>query len=262
MNRKVAPESWNLDKSFGTYAIRPLCGPHRITECIPLAYVVQKLLRYANNRKEIQLILKGKNIKINGKVVERRKFPVGFGDVISIEKTDEHFRMLYSVDKKFHIHKIEKSEASYKLAKVVAKKTMYEDVPYIFTNDGSCFRYCDPKININDTVKIDLESRKVIDFIPFGTDKVAFVTSGENMGRVGVIQHIKEEDSGDSIITVEDFSEKVFTVRSKSLIIIGNNEEDLLISLPSQRGIRLTELEESNIRFGEIIKQEEIEMEE
>ncbi|KAF9762109.1 40S ribosomal protein S4 [Nosema granulosis] len=167
--------------------------------------------------------------------------------------------MLYSVDKKFHIHKIEKTEASYKLAKVIAKKTMYEDVPYIFTNDGSCFRYCDPKIQIHDTVKIDLETRKVVDFISFGADKIAFVTQGENMGRVGVIKHIKEVDYSDSIITVEDFAQKVFTVPSKALVIIGNTEEDLIISLPSQRGIRLTDLEKSNIRFGEIVKHEEME---
>ncbi|EOB14856.1 40S ribosomal protein S4 [Nosema bombycis CQ1] len=170
--------------------------------------------------------------------------------------------MLYSVDKKFHIHKIDKAEASFKLAKVISKKTMYEDVPYIFTNDGSCFRYCDPKIEVNDTVKIDLASRKVVDFIPFETDKVVYVIKGEDMGRVCVIKHIKEVDYSDSIITVEDFAKKVFTIPSKNLIVIGNSEDNLLISLPAQRGIKLNELEESNIKYGEIVKQEEIEIEE
>nr|6RM3_SE0 Chain SE0, eS4 [Vairimorpha necatrix] len=251
LNRKVAPTSWKLDKSIGTYAIRPHSGPHKKDLCIPLAYVLEKFLEYANNRKEIQIILKSKNIKINGKIIEKRKYPVGFGDVLSIIKTDEHYRVFYGVDKNFTFIKIDKEEANFKLAKVTNKKVMYENVPYIFTNDGACFKYCDPAININDTVKIDLETRLVVDYVSFKEGDVVFVMRGEDTGRVGIIKKIQN-----TTVICEDLSNKEFETSIDSMIVIGDNEESLLISLPEEKGIRLTALEESNLKFGEIVENE------
>ncbi|EQB62031.1 40s ribosomal protein s4 [Vairimorpha apis BRL 01] len=222
--KQVAPDSWKLNKKEGTYAIRPLSGPHKKNECIPLAYVLEKFLGYANNRKEIQIILKNNNIKINGKIITRRKFPVGFGDVISIEKTSENFRVFFDVTGKFQFHNIDQEEALFKIARVTNKKIMYGDVPYIFTNDGACFKYCDPSININDTVKIDLKSRKVIEFINFSVNKVACVVSGDQAGRIGTIEAISEK------ITLKDFSDKIFSVSVENIVVIGENEESLLIS--------------------------------
>lgn len=186
----------------------------------------------------------------------KRKFPVGFGDVISIVKTDEHFRVLFGVDKKFYFHKIDKEESKFKLAKVTNKKVMYEDVPYIFTNYGACFKYCDPAININDTVKIDLETRKVVDFVSFEVGRVVYIINGEDAGRVGIIKNIQNDEDNKTVISVEDFGSKIFNSTISSMIVVGDSEESLLISLPEEKGIRLTELEEANLKYGELVEVE------
>lgn len=221
-----------------------------------MAYVLEKFLEYANNRKEIQIILKSKNIKVNGKVVMKRKYPVGFGDVLSIVKTDEHYRVLFGVDKKFAFHKIDKEESKFKLAKVTNKKDMYDNVPYIFTNDGACFKYCDPSININDTVKVDLDTRKVVDYVTFSVGRVVYIINGEDAGRVGIIKDIQIDDNDKTVLSVEDFGSKIFNASLSSVIVIGDNEESLLISLPEEKGIRLTELEEANLKYGELVEVE------
>ena len=51
-------------------------------------------------------------------------------------------------------------------------------------------RYPDPLIKVNDTVRIDLETGKIQDYIKFDTGTIAMVTGGRNMGRVGVITQI------------------------------------------------------------------------
>lgn len=59
-------------------------------------------------------------IKVDGKVRTDPTFPAGFMDVISIEKTGEHFRLVYDTKGRFTIHRITETEAEYKLCKVCA----------------------------------------------------------------------------------------------------------------------------------------------
>jgi small subunit ribosomal protein S4e len=42
-------------------------------------------------------------------------------------------------------------------------------------------RYPDPAIKVNDTVKIDLATGKITDFIKFDTGVIATITGGRNM---------------------------------------------------------------------------------
>lgn len=44
---------------------------------------------------------------------------------------------------------------------------------------------------MNDTVKIDLATGKITDFVKFDIGNLAMITRGRNNGRVGVIQHIE-----------------------------------------------------------------------
>lgn len=50
-------------------------------------------------------------IKVDGKVRTDANFPAGFMDVVTIEKTGEHFRLIYDVKGRFTIHRISAEEA-------------------------------------------------------------------------------------------------------------------------------------------------------
>jgi len=56
-------------------------------------------LRYALTAQEVVKIVKDKEglIKVDNKIRRDPKFPLGIMDVVSIEKTGEHFRLLYDV---------------------------------------------------------------------------------------------------------------------------------------------------------------------
>jgi small subunit ribosomal protein S4e len=42
-------------------------------------------------------------------------------------------------------------------------------------------RYPDPAVKVNDTVKIDLATGKITDFIKFDTGVIVMITGGHNM---------------------------------------------------------------------------------
>merc|ERR1712147_553235 len=122
MKRLNAPKHWMLDKMGGVWAPRPSTGPHKLRECLPLILILRNRLKYALTKKEVQQILMQRLIKVDGKVRTDSNYPCGFMDVISIDKTDEHFRMMYDAKGRFVLHRLNSktlsNENSYKLARV------------------------------------------------------------------------------------------------------------------------------------------------
>ena len=155
-----------LDKMGGTWAPRPSTGPHKLRECLPLVLVLRNRLKYALTKKEVQQILMQRLIKVDGKVRTDPNYPCGFMDVISIEKTDEHFRMLYDAKGRFIVHRLNNknfpSEPEYKLCRVQKLSWGAKGVPYIATHDGRTIRYPDPNSKTHDTVKVDIATGKAV----------------------------------------------------------------------------------------------------
>ena len=133
--------------------------------------------------------------------------------MLSIEKSGEHFRLLYDVKGRFVIHRITPEEATYKLCKVRQVALGARGVPYIVTHDGRTIRYPNPDIKVNDTVKFDLEQGKIVDFVKFDTGNLVIVTGGRNMGRVGVIVHREKHIGGFDIVHVKDSLDRTFATR-------------------------------------------------
>eukprot|EP00919_Chromeraceae_sp_WS-2016_P028700 GHVR01067884.1.p1 GENE.GHVR01067884.1~~GHVR01067884.1.p1 ORF type:complete len:105 (+),score=7.04 GHVR01067884.1:543-857(+) len=95
-------------------------------------------------------------IKIDNKIRRDIKFPVGVMDVLSVVKTNEHYRLFYDVKGRFTLLKIKESEAKFKLCKVKTKAVGPNKIPYIVTTDSRTIRFPHPEINQGDTIKYDL----------------------------------------------------------------------------------------------------------
>ena len=112
-------------------------------------------------------------------------------------------------------------------------------------------RYPDPLIKVNDTVKINLETGKVEDFIKFDTGAIAMITGGRNMGRVGVITHRERHDGGFAIVHLKDAIDNTFATRETNVFVIGS--EKPWISLPKGKGVKLTIAEERDRRRAQAL---------
>ncbi|KAI8996415.1 40S ribosomal protein S4 [Trametes punicea] len=247
LKRLAAPSSWMLDKLSGTYGPRPSPGPHKLRESLPLTIFLRNRLKYALNGREVTAIVAQRLIKVDGKVRTDPTYPAGFMDVITIEKSGEHFRLLYDVKGRFTIHRITPEEATYKLLKVRKMAIGHKGVPYIVTHDGRTIRYPDPLIKVNDTVRFDIEQGKITDFVKFDTGNLVFITGGRNRGRCGVITHREKHVGGFDIVHVKDSLDRTFATRISNIFVIGEGTKSW-VSLPKGKGIKLTIAEERDVR--------------
>jgi small subunit ribosomal protein S4e len=248
LQRMFAPSHWMLDKLKGRWAPRPSAGPHKLRECLPLIVMLRNRLKYALTYRECKMIVMQRLIKVDGKVRTDMFYPAGFMDVVSIEKTKENFRLLYDTKGKFVLHKVSKEESSYKLCRVKKIQRGPKGTPYAVTHDGRTLRYPDPDVKTHDTVRVDLETGKMLDHVKFEIGSTVMVSAGNSMGRVGSIVSREKHPGSFEIIHVKDAVGHTFSTRLQNVMVIGQGSKPW-ISLPKGNGIKLNIIDDRNARM-------------
>jgi len=246
LKRVRAPKSWLMDKMGGVFAVRPAEGPHKLRESIPLQVILRDKLHFAKTGREVDVILHQKEglVHIDKKIRRNPKYPVGLMDVIDLPKVGISYRVLYDVKGRFEFVKIKKAEASYKLCRIEKKQIGANGVVYLVTHDGRTLRFASKDININDTVKFNLDKGEVVEKYSMALNNVAYIRNGTNRGRIGVITHIVHFEGNYDLITLKDSNGHLFTTRINYVFVIGNGNVPA-ITVPSDNGIRLNVIEEA-----------------
>jgi len=235
-----------LDKLSGKWAPKANAGPHKLRECLPLIILLRNRLKYALTKREVTLILAQRLVKVDGKVRTDPNFPTGFQDVITIEKTNEIFRLLYDTKGRFAVVPIDETEAKFKLAKVKRLGTGAKGIPYLVTHDGRTVRYPDPLIQVNDTIKLELATGKIVEHLKFEVGQTAMITGGRNLGRVGSVVTKERHEGSFDIVHVKDAVGHPFATRAQNVFIIGKNKS--LVKLPPRQGVKLSVIHERELR--------------
>ena len=205
--------------------------------------MLRNRLKYALTYKEVTSIVKSRAIKVDGKVRTEKCYPAGFMDVLDIEKTDEHFRLLYDTKGRFVLHRISGEEAAYKLCRVRSKRVGDKGVPHLTLHDGKTIRYPDPVIKVQDTVMLDLATGKLgPEVLHFDVGMMCMMMGGRNTGRVGHIASLEKHKGSFTIVHVKDANGNAFSTRAENVFIIGHPNKPL-ISLPKGKGLKLSIVE-------------------
>mmetsp|Transcript_14640 Transcript_14640/g.30689 ORF Transcript_14640/g.30689 Transcript_14640/m.30689 type:complete len:261 (-) Transcript_14640:146-928(-) len=242
LKRLNAPKAWMLGKMDGIWAPRPSTGPHKLRECLPLVLILRNRLKYALTMQECMSICMERLVQVDGKVRTDETYPAGFMDVISMPQSGDQFRLLYDTKGRFVLHRIKDEEASYKLCRVQKVQMTKKKIPFVVTHDGRTIRYPDPLIKVNDTVKVDVTTNKIIGHIKNEMGNLCMVSKGRNAGRVGTIGHIEKHPGSFDIVQVKDASGNVFATRMQNIFVVGEKKSQ--VSLPKGKGIKLSIHEE------------------
>jgi len=209
-------------------------------------------LKYAQGRTDAIKICRQKEglIKIDGKIRRDHRFPLGQMDVVTIEKTNEFFRILLDVKGRFIPHRIDAKEASFKLCRVTKKYIGKNKIPFVTTHDGRTFRFPHPDISKNDVLKVNLTTGEIQSVIKFVNGATVYLTGGNNIGRIGILQSVEKHPGSFDIGHVKDATGKSFATRIENAFVIGDGKSPA-ISLPKGEGIKLSLIEERDAKIDE-----------
>ena len=247
--RVAAPSSWMLDKLSGVWAPKAGAGPHKARECLPLIVLLRNRLKFALTYTEAKQILMQRQVLVDGKARVAHTFPTGVMDVVSMPAMKLNYRILPTTKGRFAIHQVSDEEASYKLCRVQQVKVGAKSVPMLVAHDGRTYRFPDPAIKTNDTIRVEIATGKILDFLKFEVGSQAMTTKGNNSGRVGVIESIEHHPGSFQIVHLKDAAGNQFATRQENITVIGTADK-VWISLPKGNGIKLTTVEDRRQRLA------------
>lgn len=92
---------------------------------------------------------------------------------------------------------------------------------------------------------MNLETGEVESLIKFENGAQVLLIGGNNMGRVGVLQHVEKHPSSFDIAHLKDAMGHAFATRVNNVFVIGEGKKSVISLLP-QKGIKLSLIDERN----------------
>lgn len=95
---------------------------------------------------------------------------------------------------------------------------------------------------------MNLETGEVQSLIKFENGSQVIIVGGNNIGRVGILQHVEKHPSSFDIAHVKDSNGHSFATRVNNVFVIGEGKQPLISLLPG-KGVKLSLTEERNRRL-------------
>ncbi|MCK5624650.1 hypothetical protein KAI04_02310 [Candidatus Pacearchaeota archaeon] len=188
LKRQKVPKNWPIKRKGTAYVVRPNSN---ISNGIPILVALRDMLKLAQNRKEVKKVIHEKNILLNGSLIKNEKNSILLFDILTIVPSNENYRLSLSEKGKFQIEKINAGEETHKVAKVINKKILKGKKTQLNLSDGKNF-LSDIKCNVNDSVLINLNKKKIEKCLPLKEKGDVLVFAGKHAGKKANINKIDQ----------------------------------------------------------------------
>jgi small subunit ribosomal protein S4e len=221
-----APKSWNIERKDFAWIAKPRPGPHSLEGSMPLTTILTIVLKKAGSIREAERLIKTNEILVDGRVVKDPKFPVGFMDVLSLPRVDEHYLITYDKYGRIQLQKIK--EQKFKLCRIERKFVAKKGKKMIGLHDGRT-QLVDKEYKIGDVVKMAIPEQKILDHFEFKKGNTAYVIGGKHAGKTGKIkEEIKGTAARETLVIMEKEGE-TFNVPKRYLFLIGRDKPEIKI---------------------------------
>lgn len=238
LKRLNTPKFLQIKRKHGKFFMTPSPGPHPSRSCLPLLHIVRDLLEIVDNHREAKKLIGLGKFQVDGKVVKDTTYPLGLMDVLSIVKTNTHYRLLPDSHHGLILHEIPEAESTFKLCRITQKTTVKGGNVQLNLHDGKniFIRVKDPEnpkediYKRMDVLKITIPEQEILKVLKFKEGNLAIIMSGKNIGQLGkVITILKRFGPKASTVSIQHNSEHTETLYDYTFII-GENQSE--INLP------------------------------
>lgn len=190
VKRQLAPKFWDINRKESQFVMRVKPGPHPKGKAYPLGMVLRDALKITKTARESELILTAGKVKVDGVVKYDPNLAVGLMDVVDLE-TGQAYRLVSKDSELLAPVPVPADEKNTKLVKVASKVTIKGKKTQYGFHDGKTL-ISDKDLKVGDTCVIDLPKVQIKDHIPMDKGSLALIIAGENAGKTGNIDEIKD----------------------------------------------------------------------
>jgi small subunit ribosomal protein S4e len=190
LKRQMAPQFWGITRKNHRFVITVRPGPHKKNYSVPTAVFLRDTLKIVTSLREAKSAIYSGKVKIDGVVRKSLHHAIGLMDVVELENVPDIYRLVPSEKKLLTPIKINKSEKSKKLVRVISKTTINKGKMQIGFHDGRSL-ITDTKLNVGDTCLIQIPDLKILEVIKMEAGCQCIVTRGVNAGQIGKIETVE-----------------------------------------------------------------------
>ena len=191
VKRQLAPTFWDINRKEGRFIQRIHPGSHSQKHAYPLGTILRDVLKVAKTMHESKKIVDGGKVKVDNVLRYNINFAVGLMDTIELIPSKQSYRFVPKNSLLLHPIEITEEEKAIKLVKIKTKNIVKGNkIQYTF-HDGKTV-LSDSIYSVGDTCLIKLPELETIQHLKLETDCLVILTRGDNAGKIGKIQEIKE----------------------------------------------------------------------
>ncbi len=186
INRFAASRYLKVNRKVSKYIAKPTAGRYPLENSIALITLLREKLGIAANSAEARYIVKNGNVSINGKTIRNERYPVGFGDTLTLSKSGKSYKVDVAKKSIVSLQEI-KSETKERTLKVIGKYVGAKNTMMLRLYDGSVIKGKND-IKVNDSVVVNGNSIKSV--IKMQKGAKCYVVKGAHASENGKILEI------------------------------------------------------------------------
>ncbi len=191
LKRLPAPRSWALSRKTDFWVAKPSPGPHPMEASVPLGLILRDMLKVCDTAREARHILNNRHVLVDGRAVTEPKFPIGLMDVVTLEETKSHYRMLVDSRGRMSLLPIEATEAKWKLCRIEDKTTVRGGKTQVNLHDGRNVLLPKNQYKTGTTLKVAVPDQKVLGHFELASGAAVLITGGKHVGEISHVLQVQ-----------------------------------------------------------------------
>ncbi len=228
IKRLAQPRRWTIPKKVATFAPKPRAGPHAAEDSLPLVVAIRDVLKLATRSREVNAMISGGGVLVDGAPCRDARRGLGFMDVLSFPEDGTHYRVLYDTHGRIILVPVPDDQATWKLARIEDKRLVKKGRTQLNLHDGRNIVVKEDTYSTGDVLKLKLPSQEIADHYPFEAGAPAYVTGGTHIGEIADIQEEKVVPSGAPNLVALGAEETFETVRPY-VFVVGSDAVEITL---------------------------------
>ncbi|ARD84101.1 30S ribosomal protein S4e [Ferroplasma acidiphilum] len=232
----MASRKLKIPRKTNFWSVTPTPATHSKEDSIPMLIALRDYLKLGDKEREITRILNNNMVKVDGRIVKDRRFPVGFMDVLSIDTLENDYIIVYDRKGKLVIRQNAPGNKGLKLFKVVKKTIIGTGKIQLGFHDGKTIVTDRKDINTSDVLLMKIPDLEIENVLKIAEGDKVFITGGSHVGELATIKSIEVKKSSvknmvylnEGFSTIKDYMFVVgtpkYTFKTPEIEVISNDE--------------------------------------
>lgn len=192
LKRQMAPQFWGITRKNKRFVITVRPGSHKKDHSVSTAVFLRDMLKIVTTLREAKTAIYSGSVRVDGVIRKSLHHSIGLMDVVELKNVQDIYRLVPTEERLLQPIKIQESEKTQKLVRVVSKTTIKGGKSQIGFHDGRSIISDSAKVSVGDTCLIKVPDQEILKILRLETGSQGLVTRGNNTGQIGKIETIEE----------------------------------------------------------------------